>query len=110
VRDRSELRSQCEHLLARYRQPVLVETFLPGWEFTVGILGTGDSSYALGVMEIQLQEEAEPEVYSYTNKKYYERRVHFSLADQGRRRSSFSGASRAHLRNVGLDTDGPVLC
>jgi D-alanine-D-alanine ligase len=80
VFDRSELRSRCKHLLARFRQPVLVETFLPGREFTVGILGTGDSSYALGVMEIQLQEEAEPEVYSYTNKKYYERRVHFSLA------------------------------
>ena len=80
VRDWSELRSQCEHVLARYRQPVLVETFLPGREFTVGILCTGDSSYALGVMEILLQEEAEPEVYSYANKKYYERRVRFRLA------------------------------
>jgi D-alanine-D-alanine ligase len=28
-------------LLARFRQPVLVETFLPGREFTVGITGTG---------------------------------------------------------------------
>jgi D-alanine-D-alanine ligase len=80
VRDRSELRSQCEHLLARYRQPVLVETFLPGRELTVGILGTGDSSYALGVMEILLQEGAEPEAYSYANKKYYEQRVRFRLA------------------------------
>jgi D-alanine-D-alanine ligase len=141
VRDRSELRSQCEHLLARYRQPALVETSLPGRELTVGILGTGDSSHALGVMEILLQEEAEPEVYSYANKKHYERRVlppghgrrerycHANSArgvdgpghpgataryafrlTKGRRRSSSSGASRAHLRNVGLDTDGPVLC
>jgi D-alanine-D-alanine ligase len=80
VRDFSELRSQCKHVLTRYCQPALVETFLPGRELTVGILGTGDSSHALGVMEILLQEEAEPEIYSYANKKYYERRVRFSLA------------------------------
>ena len=80
VRDRSDLRSQCQHLLARYSQPVLVETFLPGREFTVGILGTGNSCYALGVMEILLLERAEPEVYSYANKRDYEGRVSFSLA------------------------------
>ena len=33
----------CEELLASYQQPVLVETYLPGREFTVGITGTGDA-------------------------------------------------------------------
>lgn len=80
VCDRSDLRSHCQYLLARYCQPVLVETFLPGREFTVGILGTGNSCYALGVMEILLLEQAEPEVYSYDNKKDYEGRVSFRLA------------------------------
>jgi D-alanine-D-alanine ligase len=94
VRDRSELRSQCEHLLARYRQPVLVETFLPGRDLTVGILGTGDSSCALGVMEILLQEEAEPEVYSYANKKHYEQRVRFRLV---------ADAASAAARQIALD-------
>jgi D-alanine-D-alanine ligase len=80
VHDGSELRSCCMRLLARFHQPVLVETFLPGREFTVGVLGTGSSSYALGVMELELREEAEPEIYSYANKKYSGRRVRFSLA------------------------------
>jgi D-alanine-D-alanine ligase len=66
-------------LLAKYRQPVLVETFLPGREFAVGIFGTGRAAHALGVMEIVLQEEAEPEVYSYLNKKYFEQRVRHIL-------------------------------
>jgi D-alanine-D-alanine ligase len=39
-------------LLARFRQPVLVEEYLPGREFTVGILGTGPEAQVLGVMEI----------------------------------------------------------
>ncbi|MBU0479645.1 MAG: D-alanine--D-alanine ligase, partial [Proteobacteria bacterium] len=34
-----ELATVCADLLATYRQPVLVETFLPGREFTVGIVG-----------------------------------------------------------------------
>lgn len=81
VHDGSQLRSCCERLLARFRQPALVETFLPGREFTVGLLGTGPSAQALGVMELELRAEAEPEIYSYSNKKYSGRRVRFSLAD-----------------------------
>ncbi len=76
----SELRSTCGRLLARHRQPVLVETFLPGREFTVGILGTGSSAAVLGVMEIKLRKDAEPGIYSYANKKHYAQRVSFSLA------------------------------
>ena len=39
-------------MLDRFRQPVLVETFLPGREFTVGITGTGADARVLGVTEI----------------------------------------------------------
>ena len=65
------LRRVCGDLLARCRQPVLVETFLPGREFTVGILGSGDEARVIGSMEIILLPEAEAEVYSYVNKSRY---------------------------------------
>jgi D-alanine-D-alanine ligase len=74
-----ELRSVCRELLARYRQPVLVEEFLPGREFTVGILGTGDQAQVLGTFEIVLRSDAEPDVYSYINKERCEELVEYRL-------------------------------
>ena len=64
VRDAAELRTTCDQLLRQFQQPVLVETFLPGREFTIGMLGTGDAAYALGTLEIVLLASAEAEVYS----------------------------------------------
>ncbi|MGQ0675107.1 MAG: hypothetical protein ACT4N4_03330, partial [Rhodospirillales bacterium] len=37
IADAPALDRRCRALLARYRQPVLVETYLPGREFTVGL-------------------------------------------------------------------------
>jgi D-alanine-D-alanine ligase len=79
IRTPEELRTVCGYLLRLYRQPVLVETFLPGREFTVGIVGTGNQARALGVMEVMLLDDAEPGVYSYTNKALYETRVQYRL-------------------------------
>ena len=50
VASATALRKLCRQLLERYRQPVLVETFLPGREFTVGIIGTGASAESVAVM------------------------------------------------------------
>lgn len=52
-----KLRAICRMLLDRHRQPVLVEPFLPGREFTVGILGTGQSATAVAVAEKLLGDE-----------------------------------------------------
>ena len=81
VSNRTELLSGCAKLLERFRQPVLVEAFLPGREFTVGILGTGSDATALATAEILLQADAEPEIYSFANKKNYETKVSYRLAD-----------------------------
>jgi D-alanine-D-alanine ligase len=43
VLDRSELKARVEYVLEKYRQPALVETYLPGREFTVGVLGRADA-------------------------------------------------------------------
>lgn len=80
VGNRIELMRGCERLLTRHCQPVLVERYLPGREFTVGILGTGSASTVLGVMEVVLRAGAEPEIYSYENKKHFEERVEARLA------------------------------
>jgi D-alanine-D-alanine ligase len=79
VASRTALDAVCSTLLQQFQQPVLVETFLPGRELTVGIVGTGAQAKALGVMEVLLQTEAEPEVYSYANKALYKTRVCYDL-------------------------------
>lgn len=70
----------CLNLLGRFKQPVLVETYLPGREFTVGIIGTGEKARVAGVMEVFLNEHAEGDSYSYINKKQYEELVTYRLA------------------------------
>jgi D-alanine-D-alanine ligase len=45
--DASHLFSQTEFLLESYEQPVLVEEYLPGKEFTCGVLGNGDQTVVL---------------------------------------------------------------
>jgi len=79
IMNQSDLMSVCTKSLLAYKQPVLIETFLPGREFTVGILGTGKNAQAIGVIEVILRETAEPDVYSYYNKKKFEELVEYRL-------------------------------
>jgi D-alanine-D-alanine ligase len=43
VNNEQELRERTGYIINTYQQPALVETFLPGREFTVGILGRADA-------------------------------------------------------------------
>ncbi len=79
ITNKIELIDRSMELLKLYNQPVLVETYLPGREFTVGIVGTGLESEAVGVMEIILKEKAEKGVYSYINKEKCEELVEYKL-------------------------------
>lgn len=79
ITDAQELSVVCRMLLAAFRQPVLVEAFLPGREFTVGIIGTGREAVATDAMEVCLKAQAEPEVYSYLNKEHCEDLVEYRL-------------------------------
>jgi len=78
--DAPALQRLCRELLQRYRQPVLVETFLPGREVTVGVLGTGEASRAVGVLEVVLLPAADPDIYTYENKERCEELVQYHLA------------------------------
>jgi D-alanine-D-alanine ligase len=79
ISNHQDLKTVCRHLLQTFHQPVLVERFLPGREFTVGIVGTGVEAKVVGVMEVLLQTKAESEVYSYHNKENYQGLVEYKL-------------------------------
>jgi D-alanine-D-alanine ligase len=80
VHDKAALADHCQALLERFRQPVLIEAYLPGREVTVGVLGTGPAARALGALEVLLQPAAEQGVYSDANKAQYHGRVEYTLA------------------------------
>ena len=52
VNTQGELLKMVEWILLEFRQPALVEEYLPGREFTVGIVGYGDEAQAIGGMEV----------------------------------------------------------
>jgi D-alanine-D-alanine ligase len=79
ITNREELVNVCGQLLEQFRQPVLVEEFLPGREFTVGLLGTGAKARVVAAFEIVLLRNAEPGVYSYANKENSEELVEYHL-------------------------------
>lgn len=107
VKNRGELNEICPILLTRYKQPVLVETFLSGREFTVGIVGTGDQAKAVGTMEIMLNKKAEKDVYSYNNKENWESFVKYKAASGHEKEACESLALNAY-RLLGCEDGGRV--
>jgi len=115
VWNRDELEQVCAKLLDRFKQPVLVEEYLPGREFTVGVVGTGPKARVVGVMEVLLRDSAQPGAYTYSNKADYERVCEYRLvSDQAAEASAeltlaayrglgLRDAGRADIR---LDKDG----
>jgi D-alanine-D-alanine ligase len=75
-----QLRAVCEELLKAHSQPVLVEEYLPGREFTTGIIGTGPQAAAVGTMEVILLDSAEAHAYTYVNKEYCDDLVRYERA------------------------------
>jgi len=139
ITNRQQLRRVCLRLLQRYQQPVLVETYLPGREFTVAIVGTGPAAEAVGVIEVVLRPGAEASAYSYVNKEKCEELVLYQLADDqaaeqcrllalsawrglgcrdaGRLDIRLDASGRAHFLEVNplaglhpLHSDLPIIC
>lgn len=75
VRDRKGLQEAVERVLFEYRQPALVEEFLPGREFTVGILGNVPDLRVLPPVEIRFDSlpEGVNRIYSYEAKWIWDR-------------------------------------
>lgn len=79
INDQEALVPACEELLAQFHQPVLVETFLPGREVTVGIVGNGSTAGVLAVMEVIFTDKADAVGYTALNKGEYLERVSYRL-------------------------------
>ena len=79
VKEREELVTTYQLLREQFQQPVLVETFLPGREVTVGIVGNGSNSRVVGVKEIIFTDKAETSAHTALNKDEYLERVSYRL-------------------------------
>ena len=69
------LREEVSTVLSVYGQPALVEEFLPGREFTVGILGNGETARALPIVELKFDSlpPGVNRIYSYEAKWIWDR-------------------------------------
>jgi D-alanine-D-alanine ligase len=108
VTSREALSAVCTELLAQFRQPVLVEEYLPGREFTVGILGTGQGARALATLEVILRQGADASGYSYRNKTQWQGLVDYGLLDAGALRHEVEGVALAAWRCLGCRDAGRV--
>jgi lysine 2,3-aminomutase len=77
IENPKQLRQVCRRLLAKYSQPVLVEEYLPGREFTVGILGTGPEARVIGSLEVSIRADAPSRDYGYVVKEKCEKYVEY---------------------------------
>ncbi len=107
--DPSELQTLCARLLREHRQSVLVERFLPGREFTVGVLGTGERARGVASLEIAMvRGRADAtDVYTYLNKEEYDTHVRYFLAEDEVARRAAEIAIRA-WRTLGCRDGGRV--
>ncbi len=96
VHERAALAAAAGGLIDRFAQPALAETFLPGREFTVGILGNGAAARVIGVLEIMVRPEAGDPIYSFENKELSEERVAYRLADDAEAQAAADVALAAY--------------
>ncbi|MBN2280664.1 MAG: D-alanine--D-alanine ligase [Candidatus Marinimicrobia bacterium] len=77
IHSQEELLTACSLKLKKFNQPVIVEEYLPGREFTVGVLGSGEEAYVPGAMEIIYKEKEMTQIYSYNTKENFEDLVEY---------------------------------
>jgi D-alanine-D-alanine ligase len=63
--------------MEQFGQPVLIEQFLSGREFTTGLVGTGAFAKVMGTMEIIVLADPGKDVYSFENKEGWKGRVEY---------------------------------
>lgn len=74
--DAAQLKKALSEKINLYKQDMLVEEFISGREFTVGILGNGDTLRVFSPMEIVFKDEAHS-IYSYEVKRNFRQFVYY---------------------------------
>ncbi len=78
VHNADDLKKMVEWILKEFNQPALVEEYLPGREFTVGIVGSGNNAKVIGGMEVICSDNLP---YSVEVKENYENYCKYSPID-----------------------------
>ncbi len=102
----SELSAACERLLTGYGQPVLVEEYLPGREFTTAVLGTGSEARVLGSMEVRPAPGVTVADYSYEMKERCETLIQYVPMERGELRAEVEDLALRIYRLLGLRDAG----
>lgn len=73
VKDYDSMTNKVSTLLKQYQPPALIEEFIEGKEYTVGIVGNGNTKRVLPILEIDFDEIPEDvgKFYSFQVKTYY---------------------------------------
>ncbi|MDX1429711.1 MAG: ATP-grasp domain-containing protein, partial [Rhodothermales bacterium] len=72
---RAEATAEVDRVITAYTEPAIVERYLPGREFTVAILGDGETARALPIVELDFGTlpSAAPPIYSFEAKWIWDR-------------------------------------
>jgi D-alanine-D-alanine ligase len=79
VYDKVSLEQICAEITKKFDQPTLVETYLPGRDLTVGIVGSADQARAIAVMETFYEAGAEPGGQSLYNKENWKKVLSYAV-------------------------------
>lgn len=82
VHDYDMLKASCKKQLALSNQALLVEEYLPGREFTVGLVGSGSRIQVVGVMEVVFRNSHTAGIYSYEHKAHYEKHIQYAIPER----------------------------
>ncbi|HVT03692.1 MAG TPA: D-alanine--D-alanine ligase [Thermoanaerobaculia bacterium] len=111
IRDRSvvegweDLHSLTMSLLQDYPGSVLIEEFLSGDEFTVGVIGNGAEAHVVGTMQVVPKGPGDrPFVYSLDVKREFRQRVDYIMSGQ------LDPVRRAAVEQVALDVHRVFGC
>jgi D-alanine-D-alanine ligase len=78
AKSEEELFELVNRIIDNYKEPVLVEEYIEGREFTVGLIGNGDDVEVLPIMEISFDKSNDTGFYSYNVKKDSETKTNFT--------------------------------